>query len=145
MTQSAVRGALLANEVGTGKTMVFLMERKFAIDRRVSLLRDAGLDESDDATAAGLPMVMPTVIFAPASVIEQHFDEINNYFPVGTYHIRVYHGSKNNTSHNPPLQKAVMSNEALTAEMELAVADRRTSKVSGQMRLLAAGPYIGPS
>lgn len=134
MNQSAVRGAILANEVGTGKTMVFFEERKVALDERLAQLETMDLTEADDVSDAGLPPLMPTVVFAPASVVEQHFNEISDYFPAGTFHVRVFHGSVQNTSHNPALQKAVIKEEQLMAEMELAVHDKHTSKVSAKPR-----------
>ncbi|KAG8161730.1 hypothetical protein KVR01_008717 [Diaporthe batatas] len=125
MKQSPLRGVLLANEVGTGKTIVFAMACKFSLDHRLAMIADEGLTERDETD---LPPVMPTLILAPASVIEQHFNEISNYFPDGTFHIRVYHGSVNNTSHNPALQKAVMTTEQLIAEMDIAVRQKKTSQ-----------------
>lgn len=120
---------MLANEVGTGKTLTFLMERKVNLDMRLAKLRELGLDESDDATLVGLPKIMPCVIMAPANVVEQHFNECRRYFPEGTFHLRSYHGSASNTSHNPALQQVVMTTDMLIAEMELAVTQASTSQV----------------
>jgi len=129
MSGSALRGALLGNEVGTGKTLTFLMERKLYLDARLQRLEQLGFDESDDVEAE-LGLSMPTLLMAPANLVEQHFNEIGRYFPKGTFHVRSFHGSANNTSHNAALAQAVMSMEQLFAEMTEAVSVGKTSLVS---------------
>lgn len=65
---------------------------------------------------------MPSLLIqAPANVVEQHFVEASKYFPPGTFHLPSSHGTVSNTSHNPALQQAIMSENQLFAEMELAV------------------------
>jgi hypothetical protein len=90
----------LANKVGIEKTIIFFIKYKFAIDQYISLLRDIGFNKSDNTTIARLFMVIPTIIFAPASIIKQYFDKINNYFLVDIYYIYIYYSSKNNISYN---------------------------------------------
>jgi hypothetical protein len=60
----------LVNKVSIKKIIIFLIKRKFAINWRISLFSNIGLDKSDDATIARLSMVISTVIFAFTSVIK---------------------------------------------------------------------------
>lgn len=145
MVNSPLRGALLANEVGTGKTLTFMAERYYAIQDREAKLAEFNIQETDDATEVGLPKSMPTLLMAPASLIEQHFLEINKYFAPGTFEIRVFHGSASNTSHNPALQQCVMTTETLLAEMSVAVEQSKTSQVSTvcSCRYLLIGARLG--
>lgn len=128
MTKGPLRGAILANEVGTGKTLTFLMERKVALDERLRALDQLGITERDQHES--LAPTMPTMIMAPASVVEQHFNELTRYFGPDVFHIRSFHGSASNTSHNPALQSATINTQELFAEMEIAVHQTKTSQVS---------------
>lgn len=134
MVKSPVRGCILANEVGTGKTATFLAERSIAIEERLRALESLNMAEDEDVTSVDLPATMPTLLIAPANVVEQHFNEATNYFPAGYFHLRSFHGTVNNTSHNPALAKVIMSETQLYAEMELAVEQKNTSQVCYSVR-----------
>lgn len=130
MTSSVVAGALLANEVGTGKTFTMVFERLHALRDRRKRLEELGISERDDATEHGLLKTMPTAIWAPASVIEQHFNEISRLDQNGDLILRTFHGSQSNTSHNSALQASVMGVTELNAEMRVAVEHANSSLVS---------------
>ncbi|KAF3768339.1 hypothetical protein M406DRAFT_71392 [Cryphonectria parasitica EP155] len=84
MVKSAMQGALLANKVGTGKTLVFMAERYEFIKERLRSLDKHGFDEDNDCSSE-LPSTIPTMLIAPANLVEQHFNEISRYFPADTF------------------------------------------------------------
>lgn len=107
-----------------------LTQRYIQLWNREADLDEEGLEMHDNAVEKGFPATWPTIVWAPANVVEQHFNEIIKYYPAGTFDVKVYHGSRSSTSHNPALQAAVMTTEQLLVQTETAVTESVTSLVS---------------
>lgn len=85
---------------------------------------------------------MPTMLLAPASLIEQQFKEARAFFGDNYFDIRVFHGNSSTLSYNPALAKSVMNTDELYAELELAVQQKNTSQVSWYRILCAQYPRL---
>ncbi|KAJ0054048.1 hypothetical protein Pint_02015 [Pistacia integerrima] len=92
--ESAVRGGILADEMGMGKTVQAIA---LVLAKRKRFWR-IGEPEGPSGSSTVLPGVKGTLVICPVVAVRQWESEINRFTSIGSTNVLVYHGSNREKS-----------------------------------------------